>query len=207
MPFELFSVPSAFQKAMDTVLAELPGVTVYMDDIVVHGPSIAVHRRRLAAVLDSFSRYGFTLNVRKCQFEADSVEFFGHRVSAAGLVPLQTNTSTVLNLPAPTSAKEVSSFLDMTNFYARFLPNYSTVSAPLRRLLKKGEPWVWSEREATAFQSLKRMITAAPVLAHFEIAADTWVTCDASATAVGAVLSQATPFWQAPRCVCFAPVE
>ena len=37
MPFGLSSAPSAFQKMMTSVVAGIPGVAVYMDDIVVHG--------------------------------------------------------------------------------------------------------------------------------------------------------------------------
>ena len=136
MPFGLASAPSVFQKVMDTVLAGLPGVAVYRDDIVVHAPSLDIHRRRLAAVLERFCPAGLTLNVRKCKFEVDSVEAFGHHVSASGFTALQSNVAVVLSIPELKSPKDVASFLGMTNFYARFLPNYSTVLAPLRRLLK-----------------------------------------------------------------------
>lgn len=37
MPFGLNSAPSCFQKVMTTILAGIPGVTVYLDDIVVSG--------------------------------------------------------------------------------------------------------------------------------------------------------------------------
>jgi hypothetical protein len=46
----LSSAPSAFQKVMVTVVAGPPGVAVYMDDIVVHGPDRPTHDGRLNEV-------------------------------------------------------------------------------------------------------------------------------------------------------------
>lgn len=38
MPFGLSSAPSCFQKIMSSIFAGIPGVSLYLDDIVVHGP-------------------------------------------------------------------------------------------------------------------------------------------------------------------------
>ena len=173
-----------------------------MDNIVFHSPSMDIHRQCLPAVLERFCLAGLTLNVRKCQFKVDSVEFFGHHVSASGFTPLQSNVAAVLSIPDPKSPKDVASFLGITNFYACFLPNNSTVSAPLRRLLKKHTPGMWTNAEELAFQPLNDLITTPSVLAHFAVGADTFVTCDASGTAVGAVLSQVSANGERP--VAFA---
>lgn len=78
----------------------------------------------------------------------------------------------------------------MTGYYLKFLPHYSATTAPLQRLLRKDEPWVWSQACSDAVCAVKVQLTTAPVLAHFDISSTTWVTCDASATTIGAVLSQ-----------------
>lgn len=61
---------------------------------------------------------------------------------------------------------------------------------PLRQLLKKDAPWTWSLACSDAVRTLKELLTSPPVLAHFSLDCPTLVTCDASATAAGAVLSQ-----------------
>ena len=78
----------------------------------------------------------------------------------------------------------------MTAYYLRFLPNYSQTTAPLRQLLKKEEPWAWSPQCSESFSMLKKQLTSPPVLAHFSLSSPTFITCDASTAAVGAVLSQ-----------------
>ena len=100
-----------------------------MDDIVVHGESLDVHRRRLEVVLNRFSEAGLTLNVKK-RLRSTRRRIFGHTVSATGLTPLSANVDAVLQVPPPLSTTALSSFLGMTNIYARFTPNYSEVTSP-----------------------------------------------------------------------------
>eukprot|EP00063_Salmo_salar_P013349 XP_013988184.1 PREDICTED: uncharacterized protein LOC106565488 [Salmo salar] len=101
-----------------------------------------------------------------------------------------SNIEAVHRIPVPTSASQVASFLGMTAYYLQFLPHYSQTTAPLRQLLKKDEPWAWTAACSDAVRSLKSQLTTAPVLAHFDPVCPTIVTCDASAGALGAVLSQ-----------------
>ncbi|KAJ8333462.1 hypothetical protein SKAU_G00414700 [Synaphobranchus kaupii] len=53
MLFGLSSAPSCFQKIMATIFAGIPGVVIYLDDIVVHGLTPAVHDEHLARVTTS----------------------------------------------------------------------------------------------------------------------------------------------------------
>ncbi|KAJ8339345.1 hypothetical protein SKAU_G00361310 [Synaphobranchus kaupii] len=190
MPFGLSSAPSCFQKAMNTILAGIPGVAVYLDDIVVHAPDMSTHDERLHRVFVALLGNSLTLNSEKCSFAAAAIDFVGFRLTAKGIAPLLSNVDAIHRIPEPTSASQVASFLGMTAYYLRFLPQYSQTTAPLRQLLKKEEPWNWTAACSRAFHSLKTQLTTPPILAHFDPSSPTLVTCDASAGAVGAVLSQ-----------------
>ncbi|XP_057713151.1 uncharacterized protein K02A2.6-like [Corythoichthys intestinalis] len=190
MPFGLSSAPSCFQKIMTTIFAGIPGVVVYLDDIVVHGATAASHDDRLSRVLEVLTRHNLTLNGEKCIFSAPVIEFVGFRLNADGLSPLHSNVEAILSLPEPSCPAQLSSFLGMTAFYLRFLPHYSETTAPLRALLKQDAPWSWTPTCSAAVRLLKTQLTSPPVLAHFDLRSPTLVTCDASNTAIGAVLSQ-----------------
>ncbi|KAJ8332549.1 hypothetical protein SKAU_G00423380 [Synaphobranchus kaupii] len=190
MPFGLSSAPSCFQKIMSTIFTGIPGVVIYLDDIVVHGPTPALHDEHLHQVLSVLAKHNLTLNEEKCVFSVAAVEFVGFRLTAEGLSPLHSNVDAVQRLPEPTCPAQVASFLGMTAYYLRFLPQYSTTTAPLRELLKKDVPWVWTRACSTAVRQLKAQLTSPPVLAHFDLSSPTILTCDASNIAVGAVLSQ-----------------
>ncbi len=143
MPFGLSSAPSCFQKIMVSVLAGIPGVALYLDDVVIHGPTTESHDERLSRVFAALAKHKLTLNSEKCVLSAPTIKYVGFRLSADGITPLQSNVDAIQAIPEPSSAVQVASFLGMTGYYLKFIPHYSATTAPLRRLLRKDEPWVW----------------------------------------------------------------
>ena len=64
----------------------------------------------------------------------------------------------------PTSVKGIQSFTGFTNFYRKFIPDFSNIVAPLNLLTHKGEPWVWTQLQQDAFEPLKHIFSSALVL-------------------------------------------
>ena len=107
---------------MSTIFAGIPGVVIFLDDIVVHGSTPAIHDQRLTQVLDTLASHALTLNGEKCIFSASEVEFVGFRLTPEGLSPLHSNVEAIQRLPMPSSPAHIASFLGMTAYYLRFLP-------------------------------------------------------------------------------------
>lgn len=101
MPFCLSSTPSCLQKIMATIFAGIPGVVVYLDNIVVHGETSASHDERLSRVLETLNHHSLTLNGEKCIFAASAIEFVGFRLTSDRLSPLHSNVEAVLRVPEP----------------------------------------------------------------------------------------------------------
>ena len=116
MPFGLSSAPSAFQKMMTSVLAGIPGVAIYMDDIAVHGLDRKIHNERLDQVFQRLACHQLTVNNEKCLIEVAEIPFVGHYVSSKGIAPLSSNVEAILRLPPPESVSDLSIFLGMTNY-------------------------------------------------------------------------------------------
>ena len=193
--FGLSSAPSAFHKMLASVLAGLEddGVTHYIDDILISSKNEEENKRIVTEVLRRLSKHNLVINNGKSVFFAPEIEFLGHKISQDGISPLQSNTKAIESLSLPRNVKELSSFLGATNFYLKFVPQYSDITEPLRHLLRKNIPWSWTDECTQACEKLKEMLTSAPILAHYNADAKTLVTCDASAVAIGAVLSQIQP--------------
>ncbi|XDV17018.1 hypothetical protein PO909_016473 [Leuciscus waleckii] len=155
MPFGLSSAPSCFQKVMTSVLAGIPGVVIYLDDVVVHGATWSV--------FEALTKHSLTLNGSKCVFAVPAIEYVGFRLSTEGISPLQSNVEAILSVPEPTSAAQLASFLGMTGYYMKFMPQYSAITAPLHQLLRRDEPWVWSSSEMVEPRNLNDS-TASTVL-------------------------------------------
>ncbi|KAJ8347521.1 hypothetical protein SKAU_G00261100 [Synaphobranchus kaupii] len=91
MPFGLRSAPSCFQKVMSTILAGIPGVAVFLDDIVVHAPDLETHKKRLQGVAQALLENNLTLNGEKCCFAVPAIDFVGFVSRLRGL-PLCSRT-------------------------------------------------------------------------------------------------------------------
>ena len=115
------------------------------DDILIHGKSKLEHDIALKKVLDTLENCGLTANVNKCEFFKTSIKFFGLIFNNRGVKPDPTKVDALRNAEAPSSKKELKSFLGMTNFSAGFIPNYADHTSKLRELLKDSVKWVWTE--------------------------------------------------------------
>ena len=99
----------------------------------------------------------------------------------------------ILKQPAPRKLSELRSFLGQINYYAKFIPNLSSLLGPLHSLLRAGQPWKWSKACNSAFITAKSKLSHAPVLAHFDARLPISLAADASSYGIGAVISHTMP--------------
>ena len=127
------------------------------------------------------NRKGLTLNRSKCQCKISNLEFMGHVLSASGIGPADVKVTAVVKAREPKNAAEERSILGLVDFTVRFMPDLSTVSAPLRQLTKNGEPFVRDQEEQKSFDELKKRLASAETLGYFDKNAHTKVIADATA--------------------------
>jgi len=92
------------------------------------------------------------------------------------------------NGPPPHQLKDVQSFLGFTNFYRRFINNYSEIVVPLTRLTRKDTPWLWSEDCQQAFNTLKLAFMSVLILTHWDLNVPIFIESDVSDYALAAIL-------------------
>ena len=96
----------------------------------------------------------------------------------------------VLNWKQPQTLTDIRSFLGLAGYYRRFIKDFSKIAKPMTALLMKNAKFVWSPKCEEAFQTLKKLLTTAPVLAQPDITKSFDVYCDASGNGLGCVLMQ-----------------
>ncbi|KAD5803342.1 hypothetical protein E3N88_14702 [Mikania micrantha] len=96
----------------------------------------------------------------------------------------------IKNWDVPTTPMEIRSFLGLAGYYRRFISNFSKIALPLTKLTQKTEPFVWTQKQEEAFQTLKQRLCNAPILTLPEGNDDFVVYCDASHQGLGCVLMQ-----------------
>ena len=68
LPFGVASASAIFQKLMDIVLQGVPGVTCYIDDILVSSADEDSHLQSLEEVFNCLEKHRFRLKLEKCEF-------------------------------------------------------------------------------------------------------------------------------------------
>ena len=90
----------------------------------------------------------------------------------------------------PQAVKEVQSFLGFTNFYRKFIWDYSQLTWPMVDLTRKTVSWSWGKAQEDSFKALKEAICSNPVL-HFPVDNALYqVEANSSGFATGTILSQ-----------------
>ena len=118
------------------------------------------------------------------------MEFLGHVVSAAGVKVAVDKVDAVASWPAPTCLCEVHGFLELANFYRRFVKGLADIAKPLTNLTKKAIEFKWEATEEAAFEALKKALMTAPILQVFDKEKPHEVWVDASDNAAGTTLVQ-----------------
>lgn len=103
-----------------------------------------------------------TLNLAKCDFGWATVTCLGRQVGQGQVRPVKAKMSVILSCPIPSTRKALCCLLGMARYH--FCPNFATVVHPLTNLLSSKVEFVWTPECQHAFDSVKLLLTHAPVL-------------------------------------------
>ena len=185
--------PAIFQNLVDNLVAGIPGVAAYLDDIIVTGQTKAEHLENLRRVFAALDNYGLKLQLDKCVFFAPEVSYLGYIISKDGLCASEERVQAILQYAMPTDLKQLESFVGKLNYYGKFLPAFASVCAPLNQLRCKDTPWKWSAECTAAFDELKQMLADKTRLVHFDPEKPIVLATDATPYGIGAVISHVLP--------------
>ena len=119
----------------------------------------------------------------------EKVAFLGYVISQKGVETDPGKIDAIANWPVPTNLRQSRAFVGLCQYYRCFVPNFSEISKPRHELTKQGVRFHWSDECQQAFDKLKSTLAGASVLALPRDEGNFILDCDASETAIGAVLS------------------
>ncbi|GBG72311.1 hypothetical protein CBR_g11240 [Chara braunii] len=192
MPFGLTNAPATFQRCMNDLLRPWLErfVVVYLDDILVFSKTLEEHQGHLRQVLEKLREANLKINAKKCDWAKTQVLYLGHVLDGDGVKPEDSKIAAIRDWPTPRTLTEQRSFLGLANYYRKFVRNFSTIAAPLRRLLRKETIWRWNKDCTSAMKKLKQALIEYPVLQVVDSSLPFVVTTDASQYDIGVVLQQ-----------------
>ena len=188
LPFGISSAPEVYQKVISEIFEGLDGVECIVDDILVWGTTQQQHDERLRQVLERARSHKLRLNKEKCKVGMSELHYVGHIISKDGLKIDPEKIRAIIDMPEPTDKAGVQRFLGMVQYVAKFIPNLSELSAPLRRLNESDVEWHWDQPQRESFSNLKQVVINAPVLTYFDDKKQVTLSVDASSFGLGAAL-------------------
>ena len=195
MPMGLKGAPSAFQRFMTEIFADLlyQGVLVFIDDILIYSEKWEQHLELVDEVLKRLSQHNLQAKVGKCHFGAKEVKYLGSVISYKCRKPDPDKVKAIRELQAPKTKEDIRSVLGLVGFYREFIRDFSGLTKPLQELMKKDVKFVWGEEQQRAFETMKESISENSCLEFPEPNWSYELHTDASLEGIGAVLFQKDP--------------
>jgi RNase H-like domain found in reverse transcriptase/Reverse transcriptase (RNA-dependent DNA polymerase)/Integrase core domain/Integrase zinc binding domain/PHD-finger/C-5 cytosine-specific DNA methylase len=163
MPFGLKNASAKFQRVMDAELARFNCTDfafAYIDDLIIVSETWEEHVRHVKQVLHMLKSCNLKIHPEKSVFATDIVEYLGHNIIGShGIAMNESKVEAIKALPEPKNVPDLRSILGFLSYYRHFIPGFSALTAPMNKLLKKGEPYVWGIDQREAYAELRRLMT------------------------------------------------
>ena len=192
LQFGLKNSPMCFQNLMSKVLKDLNWkiALVYIDDILIFSKHFDEHLHHLDQVFQNLREANLKIHPGKCRFAVQEIVYLAHRINSFGIKIDDSKYQAIETYPVPKNVKNVRAFLGMAQFYRRYIKSFATIALPLNKLLRKDSKFVWTEECQVVFETLKKALVTAPVLAFPQFDKPFILAVDASDESIGYVLSQ-----------------
>jgi hypothetical protein len=178
----------------------------YIDDLIVASDSWEEHIEHVAKVLRALENCNLKIHPQKSIFATNVVEYLGHNVVGQhGITMNQAKVQAIKALPNPNNVSELRSILGFLAYYRHFIPGYSSLTAPLNKLLQNNQPFTWGPEQRAAYQTLRDAMTEeGRVLRPIDRTRELILHTDWSVHGIGAVLGQKDEDGNEYLCACIS---
>ena len=164
MPFGLKNAGATYQRLVNRMFQKQIGTSmeVYVDDMLVKSTTTELHITHLSEEFQILREYNMKLNPAKCAFRVSAKKFLGFIVNNRGIEANPDKIKVVLDMPPPSSIKEVQRLTRRIATLSRFVSMASDKCQPFFQVLKKAFQWDTNCEEA--FSALKTYLSSPPIL-------------------------------------------
>ena len=135
----------------------------FYDDVVIKGATFSEHYQNVSSVFTRIWESGFTLNTPECKFFENTLPYLGHIIDYGQICLDPSHVEAIINLPPLKNPKTLKEFLRVAQFCDCFVSQYSLTAVSLHDLTKPDAVYHWSSECQNAFDSIKKLLTTAPV--------------------------------------------
>jgi len=192
MLFGLKNAPATFQRLINNTLREYLDdfAITYLDDILIYSDDLEMHRSHMHKVLEKLNERALYVKKLKSRFKTKEIKFLDYVIQSEQIEKNSEKRNAVRNWPPSKQVKKVQAFLELMNYYWKFVSNYAKIAEPLTQLTHKNKRWHWDREQKNAFHALKRSLNRTAHLRILNSTCKKVLKINASNFAVGACLYQ-----------------
>ena len=157
------------------------GVAVYLDNLIIHASDEDTYKVLLSKVFHLLLKNNYKVKLEKSHFFLfrECILFgFHFSIQHNSVRPEQSKIDKILNIPRPSSKKQLKSFIGLISFYQSLCPKFQHIAAPLTDLTSASVTFKWTKEAQLSFEALKRIIATRPLCYLFNRALPVIVFCD-----------------------------
>ena len=135
---------ATFQVMMNEILRDLiheGKIAVFVDNILVGTETKEGHDKIVEKVLKRLEENDLYVKPEKCVWKVRKIGFLGVIIGPNGIEMEKEKVDGVLSWPKPKNVKDIRKFLGLTNYYRRFIKDFTQVARPMNVLTRKDVKW------------------------------------------------------------------
>jgi len=124
----MINSPATFQAIMNEILKDLVNeskVAVFVDDMLVETETEEEHDEIVEEVLRRLEENNLYIKLEKCIWKAREIGFLGVVIGPNGIEIEKKKVNGVLSWPELKNMKDIRKFLDLVNYYRRFIKDFA----------------------------------------------------------------------------------
>jgi hypothetical protein len=190
MNFGPKGAPAVFGAAMQMVFGDLYPTGwfyQYFDDLTVCGETTEELMERFEQVMKRILKYDLRIKLTKCEFEKETIDLLGSRISNGCLKIQPKNIEAVRKWKL--TKENIESFLGTVNYLSKFIPQLAKLAKPIREVHQKKRT-LEDILVINSFREIQKIVIQDPELKGIDPQKPVIIRTDASEIAGGAVLLQ-----------------
>jgi len=144
MFFGITNLLATFQAMINKILRDMINegkVAAFVDDVLVGTEIKEGYNEIVEKVLKWLEENDLYVKLEKCIWKVREVGFLGVVIGPNGIEMEKKKIDGVLSWPEPKNVKDIRKFLDLANYYRRFIKNFAQVARPMNVLTRKDVKW------------------------------------------------------------------
>ena len=140
MFFRMTNLPATFQAIINEILRDLVNkgkVTIFVNNVLVRTEIEEEHDKVIEKVLKRLEENNLYVKPEKCVWKVRKIEFLRVIIEPNRIEMEKKKVNEVLSWLEPRNMKDIRKFLDLVNYYRRFIKNFAQVARPMNVLTRK----------------------------------------------------------------------